>query len=118
MLCKLFRKISQGYCIHLSNMKRIHLMAAKLLRKQNVDPAESLLTGHLITEIQDILLSLMFSHLLCAYKLVTILDVYLSSREPTSFCGENELTGFLPFFFGSYFNCSKVILGLLFKKKP
>ena len=36
----IFRKISQGYCIHLPNMKRIRLMAAKLLRKENVDPAE------------------------------------------------------------------------------
>ena len=30
---------SQGYCIHLPNMKRICLMAAKLLRKENADPA-------------------------------------------------------------------------------
>ena len=33
-----FRKISQGYRIHLPNMKRIHLMAAKLLWKENTDP--------------------------------------------------------------------------------
>ena len=41
--CSIFRKISQSYCIHLPNMKRIHLMAAKLLQKENADPAESLL---------------------------------------------------------------------------
>ena len=31
--------ISQGYCIHLPNMKRIRFMAVKLLRKENADPA-------------------------------------------------------------------------------
>ena len=45
----IFRNFSQGYCIHLPNMKRICLMAAKLLQKENadqadlVDPAEWLL---------------------------------------------------------------------------
>ena len=38
-----FRKISQGYCTHLPNMKRIRLMVAKLLRKENADPVESFL---------------------------------------------------------------------------
>ena len=36
-------KISQGYCIYLPNMKRICLMVAKLLWKENADLAESLL---------------------------------------------------------------------------
>ena len=39
----IFRKISQGYCIHLPNMKKIRFMSVKLLRKENADPAESLL---------------------------------------------------------------------------
>ena len=36
---RIFRQISKGYCIHLPNMKRINLMAAKLLQKENADPA-------------------------------------------------------------------------------
>ena len=43
MLSHHFPKIFQGYCIHLPYMKRIHLMAAKLLKKENANPAESLL---------------------------------------------------------------------------
>ena len=35
----IFRNFSQGYCIHLPNMKRIRFMAAKLMRKENTDPA-------------------------------------------------------------------------------
>ena len=36
-------KNSQGYYIHLPNMKRIRLTAANLLQKENADLAESLL---------------------------------------------------------------------------
>ena len=56
------QKISQGYCIHLPNMKRICLMAAKLLRKENADPAEpanpiykqASLVGHLIITLDKV----------------------------------------------------------------
>ena len=38
----IFRHFCQGYFIHLPNMKRVRLIAAKLLRKENADPVESL----------------------------------------------------------------------------
>ena len=36
-------KFPMATCIHLPNMQKICLMAAKLLRKENADPAESFL---------------------------------------------------------------------------